>query len=279
MSELNCVDMSRWGGELTAEEAACLKAGGIATVIVASGPGGYGQMARQQAEAAVATGLRLEAYTYLEFESDPEWWVGQALSRLDGLPVARWWLDVEDTEHGRSWSPEQRIAYVQRAIDAFAAAGVVAHIYSSGWFWRPYMADTDAFARQGRKLWNSWYDGATDVDGLPYGGWTAADVAIEQFEGTSVVCGQSVDKNWLYFTEEGEDMDLRARVDRLERLIGGNGVDDDGGKRRVGEEALAWMDGKGFSLHLGLANTQKAMSELGLAGKHEHVASVEVRLL
>lgn len=34
-------------------------------------------------------------------DTDPEWWVREALARLDGLPVARWWLDVEDTEHGR----------------------------------------------------------------------------------------------------------------------------------------------------------------------------------
>lgn len=278
MSELNCVDMSRWGGDLTAEEAAAMKAEGIATVIVASGPGGYGQMARQQAEAALAAGLRLEAYTYLEFESGPEWWVREALARLNALPVARWWLDVEDTEHGHSWTPEQRIAYVQRALDAFTAAGVFAHIYSGGWYWRPYLGNTEVFARQGRKLWNAWYDGDPDVDGLPYGGWTAADVAIEQFEGTSLVCGQSVDKNWLYFMEEGEDMDLRARVERLERLIGGNGVDDNDGKRLTGEEALAWMDGRGFSLILGLANAQAAIAVASNGGPHEHVATVEVKL-
>lgn len=279
MSELNCVDMSRWGGELTAEEAAAMKAVGIATVIVASGPGGYGLMARQQGESAIAAGLRLEAYTYLEFESDPEWWVHEALSRLDGLPVARWWVDVEDTEHGRSWTPDARIAYVQRAMSAFTAAGVFAHVYSGGWYWRPYMGNTDVFARQGRKLWNAWYDDDPDIDGLPYGGWTAADVAIEQFEGTSIVCGQSVDKNWLYFTGEGEDMELRARVERLERLIGGNGVDDNDGKRLTGEEALAWMDGRGFSLILGLANAQAANAGAANGGPHEHVATVDVRLV
>ena len=270
--------MSRWGGELTAEEAACLKAAGIATVIVASGPGGYGLMARQQAEAAVAAGLRLEAYTYLEFESDPEWWVREALARLEGLPVARWWLDIEDTEHGRDWTPARRVAHVQRALDAFGAAGVFAHVYSGGGVWRPCMGDTHVFARQGRKLWNAWYDGDPDIDGLPYGGCTAADVAIEQFEGTSVVCGQSVDKNWLYFTEEGEDMELRARVERLERLIGGNGVDDEEGNRLTGEGALAWMDGKGFSLLLGLARTQAAIVGASKGGSHEHVAAVEVTL-
>ena len=107
----------------------------------------------------------------------------------------------------------------------------------------------------------------------------AAAVAIEQFEGTSVVCGQSVDKNWLYFTEEGEDMELRARVERLERLIGGNGVDDGEGKRLTGEAALAWMDGRGLSLLLGLANAQAAIAGASKGGPHEHIATVEVRLI
>jgi hypothetical protein len=69
-------------------------------------------------------------------------------------------------------------------------------------------------------------------------------------------------------------MELRARVERLERLIGGNGIDDHEGKRLAGMEALAWMDGKGFSLRLGLGNTQAASATLG----HEHRATVEVRL-
>ncbi|MGI8926126.1 MAG: GH25 family lysozyme [Tepidiformaceae bacterium] len=283
MTSPNCVDMSRWGGELSPAEASCMRSAGVTTVIVASGPGGYGLFARQQAEAALAAGLRLEAYTFLEFESDPAWWVREALARLDGLAVARWWLDIEDTAHGGAWSADQRIAYAQRALDAFAAAGVFAHIYSGGWFWRPSMADTAVFARQGRKLWNSWYDGDPDIDGLPYGGWTAADVAIEQFTGTSEVCGQSVDRNWLYFSgdqEEGEEMDLRARIERLERLIGGNGIDDEGGTRLTGEDALAWMDARGLSLHLGLVNTQRAQAAGAALAPHEHAITLgPVRLL
>ena len=57
-------------------------------------------------------------------------------------------------------------------------------------------------------------------------------------------------------------MELRARVERLEQLIGGNGVDDEEGNRLTGEEALVWMDGKGFSLLLGLAQTQHNVGSL-----------------
>ena len=56
------------------------------------------------------------------------------------------------------------------------------------------------------------------------------------------------------------------------------------GEAATGEEALAWMDGRGFSLHLGLGNTQTAVSDVATQGAaraaraHEHVATVEVRL-
>ncbi|MBE7519262.1 MAG: hypothetical protein HS107_08445 [Thermoflexaceae bacterium] len=49
--------------------------------------------------------------------------------------------------------------------------------------------------RPGRAPWHGWLAGCLgdgsdpDADGLPHGGRTAADVAIEQFEGTSIVCG------------------------------------------------------------------------------------------
>ncbi len=49
-------------------------------------------------------------------------------------------------------SAKQRIAYLGRALDAFAATGVFAHVYAGGCFWRPYMGGTDVLAREGRKL-------------------------------------------------------------------------------------------------------------------------------
>lgn len=73
-------------------------------------------------------------------------------------------------------------------------------------------------------------------------------------------------------------MELRDRVERLERLIGGNGVDDDQGNRLVGDEALAWMDGRGFSLLLGLAHAQAALAGVAPNAPHEHAATVEVVL-
>jgi len=73
-------------------------------------------------------------------------------------------------------------------------------------------------------------------------------------------------------------MELRARVERLERLIGGNGIDDEGGARLTGEAALQWMEGRGFSLLLGLAQTQAAAARAAAGVDHEHSATVDVHL-
>lgn len=55
----------------------------------------------------------------------------------------------------------------------------------------------------------------------------------------------------------GGSMELEARLERLERILAGNGlraVAEDGTERLLtGDDALAWADGRGHSLHLGLA--------------------------
>lgn len=55
---------------------------------------------------------------------------------------------------------------------------------------------------------------------------------------------------------------LEERIARLERLIGGNGIDA-GGARLTGEAALAWLDSREMSLYLGLALTQAEVTRLG----------------
>lgn len=265
MSRLNCVDMSRWGGELTPSEAACMAAQGVHTVIVATGPGGYGLLALQQAEAASAAGMRVEAYVFLEFESEPEWWVQQALWRLEDFPVARWWLDIEDTEHGRDWHWSRRRAYAQRALEEFGRSGIFAHIYTGGWYWRPYMGDWLGPASEGRLLWNSYYDGDPDVEGLPYGGWTKETVAIEQYQGTTDLCGQSVDLNAMYIDpQEAEVAD--PRLDEVIKALGGI------------EAIRAWNE-RGNSLLLGYEREQvdQNKAEEGLAALDGRVAALEAR--
>jgi len=55
---------------------------------------------------------------------------------------------------------------------------------------------------------------------------------------------------------------FEERLARLERIVGGNGIDAEG-HRLVDEAALAWLDERGMSLFLGLAHTQIAIAQLG----------------
>lgn len=219
---LNAVDMSRWGGELTAEEALAMVAEGIELVIVGTGhAGGAGLWARQQAEAAVAAGLRLEAYIYLYMAGDPVEQVGQALATLEGLPVRRWWLDAEDVD-SPALSPADRRTFLHACVSLLQGRGLTVGIYTGRWWWVPNMGDYAGFSPL--PLWNSWYDGDPDVDGLPYGGWTAEGVAIEQFQGTSMVCGQSVDLNWARDIGSKEEPVAGITVAEIVELLGGEGV-------------------------------------------------------
>lgn len=54
---------------------------------------------------------------------------------------------------------------------------------------------------------------------------------------------------------------LEERVSRLERIIGGNGIDA-AGQRLRGETALRWLDAQEMSLFLGLALTQAEVASL-----------------
>lgn len=264
---LNCIDMSKWGGDFTAAEAACCAAAGVRTVIIGTGPGGYSTNVLLQADDVVAAGLRLEAYTFLEWGFDERAWIDAGWEALGAFRphVRRIWIDVEDTSPGPKMA--ERAAYVWSAVArARERYGVEVGIYSGGWYWRPQMADTAAFAHL--PLWNSYYDGDPDIDGLPYGGWSAATVAIEQFQGTTDLCGQSVDLNWLRRLPAGEseseedDMELRARVERLERILAANGVSSTGGEEAdtTGEAAIEMADERGWSLALGLSQARSRIA-------------------
>lgn len=219
------LDASKWGGDITREEAECFKAEGVDTVILASGPGGYSQNFKIQADDVVAAGLNLEVYAFLEWGSDPEWWIRQALVRTgDYFPlIKRFWVDVEDNHNPAPATLSERINYVQKALNtADAITNQHTGIYTGGWYWKRsnQMANTDVFAKQGRLLWNSFYDNDPDIDGLPYGGWTEDTVAIEQFTGTVDFCGQSVDTNWIYIYPEGENGDDDMADARLREVLG-----------------------------------------------------------
>lgn len=233
------VDMSKWGGPLTADEAACMVANGVQVCIVASGPGNYGEWTLQQAQAAQAAGMALEGYTFLEWAYNARLWVRSAIQRFGAARPRRLWVDVEDTSIPPPLDWER---YVSEALDEVRAHGLDTGVYTGRWFWAGHLGNVETFAHE--KLWNSWYDGDPDIDGLPYGGWTEASVAIEQYQGTTDLCGQSVDLNAIY--EEG-DMTVQQQLDAINAVLEATGV------HQAGVE--------GIDLLASLRNTQAAQRE------------------
>ena len=196
------LDMSKWGGDLTAQEAADMWVLGVRTLIFATGPGGYSSAVVSQIDDAVKVGFVIEVYYFVEWGNNPAVWIDSGATALGNLKqhVKRVWIDVEDVNNTPPSTLAAREAYVRQAVErAQLVYGVPVGIYTGGWFWKDPirgMANSPAFSSY--SLWNSYYDNDSDIDGLPYGGWTAADVAIEQYTGTVIVAGQSVDTNWAY---------------------------------------------------------------------------------
>lgn len=197
---LNCVDMSRWGGELTREEALALWDLGVRHIIVGTGdPGGAGLWAKQQAQMWVKTngarGGTVDAYIYLVFAVSATAQVTAALTTLYGVGVRMWWLDAEDPAAPKD--PAANAAFLRACLTVLGATRRVG-IYTGRWWWGPWMGPTTEFASF--ELWNSFYDANPDESGLPYGGWEHS--AIEQYQGTTVLAGQSVDLNYAKNLEE-----------------------------------------------------------------------------
>jgi GH25 family lysozyme M1 (1,4-beta-N-acetylmuramidase) len=183
------VDCSNYSGVLEADSARCLRAAGFDFLIAGTQ---VPSVTRQQIEAALAAGLEAQAYVYLYWSRDTAAEVLRALDAVAGLPVTRLWLDCED--HARGLSPA---AIVERIEAALRAAGdMPAGIYTGRWWWPANTGDATAFSHL--PLWHAEYRGAVDAppaphDFRPYGGWQSP--ALWQFQGTTTVCGFSVDLN------------------------------------------------------------------------------------
>jgi len=156
-----------------------LKTAGYVGVIIQAITGSNGvSYTRQQLDACVRNGLRVQGYLWC-FPGAPRSSATSRLAMFDGYALERLWLDVEQSG--------LRVADVNRDLticDAYT--GGRTGVYSGRWFfaqqgWLGYTAWSD------RPLWDSNYDQIADatVDFKPYGGWTRA--AVKQFAGTSAI--------------------------------------------------------------------------------------------
>lgn len=191
------VDFSQWGGDLAPQTVECWKNEGVRFAIVQ-----YSSRIHQHLQTLVTSGgINLEAYVYLYWNTSP--WnqtpqdrTESALRLIQGFPVQRLWLDAEDTTH------PYREDQLRECVALCEAAGVPTGIYTGSWWWRPQTNNSSAFAHL--PLWHAEYlqsgtarpNFRPDFGAFqPYGGWTRP--LIWQYQGTTMLCGHSVDLNAL----------------------------------------------------------------------------------
>lgn len=211
------VDISNYSGAITAEQAECWRQNGVRKVIVGlQSP----SLAAQQMAVIVDAGLELEAYWYFSFSRSPIAQAETAWDRCNGWPVKRLWLDFEDDPG--DMVPSAVADWIVLAASVARSRGPVG-IYSAAWWWVPYTGNTDRL--RDLPLWVAHYDYESDIDPVAFGGWTKA--SMEQYSGTTELCGVSVDLD-VY---EEEDMVDQTTLDKLAELRALADALDDGVRR------------------------------------------------
>ena len=183
------VDFSQWGGALKPETVECWKDSGVKFAVVQ-----YSERMTQHLDVLTAAGgLDVEGYVYLywghapfppPFDLTPEQRVHRALD-VAGNRISRLWLDAEDSTH--PYDEGQLIA----CVEACESRGMPCGIYTGRWWWVPETGDSRAFMHL--PLWHAEYTEPNFDAFQSYGGWQRP--AIWQYQGTTNLCGHSVDLN------------------------------------------------------------------------------------
>lgn len=257
---LNAVDMSTYGGEFTATEAQCMKDAGVKLIIAGTGhKKSLGKWSEQQAGVALDSGRVLDGYRWLNLNSPVHPQMQNAFESMGKhlASIRMWWIDCEDTTMP-GMGPMQVVKAIQEAVEFCEEADVRHGIYSGKWWWVPQTGNSEKFSHL--PLWNAYFDGDPDEDGMPYGGWEHS--AIEQYKGTTMVCGQSVDLNYAknltpreYPRDSTPDVDLVELTLLIASVVGGR--EDGVPFTTVGEALVAFRD---FELR-----DQRVLMGLGLA--------------
>jgi len=199
------VDVSNWGGPLSAETVAAWKAAAVGKVIVGIDLG-HIPLAQQQLRAASDGGLEIEAYRFCYWGTDIRPSLQRIADAIQGLPVGRVWLDFED-QNAPENAHETICKWIQQNLDAGAALWEKVGCYTAAWWWNPYTGNSDRF--KDWPLWVAQYDGDASLDFKHFGGWTRC--ALKQYAGTTNFYGYSVDLN-CYEEEDVTDEEARKLI-------------------------------------------------------------------
>ncbi len=186
------VDVAMYQGPLAPAELDCFWESGVRHVIVGTQ---VEETARQQLAVAVARGMTVDAYVYLNWYDDMRAQVREAMKRVQGFPIGRMWLDVEDEDlHGYGYKTLSSI--VRAGIDECKLhGGVECGIYTGPGFWRTFMNDTSALSDV--PLWYARYNrkrALSDWREDKFGGWPKA---VGKQWAEEPMCRVGVDKNTI----------------------------------------------------------------------------------
>jgi len=215
------VDISNYSGTITPEQVECWRQNDIMKVIVGlQDP----VIAAQQMSVLVDAGMEIEAYYYFLFSRSPIAQATIAWDRCQGFPVKRLWLDFEDDPG--EMQPGAVADWIALAASVAGGRGPVG-VYTAAWWWVPYTGDTDRLNHL--PLWVAHYDYDPDIDNVAFGGWT--EPAMEQYSGTTTLCGVTVDLTSYWedsMTPEEQqrmaDLEKALNDARLRQLVAGDAL-------------------------------------------------------
>jgi GH25 family lysozyme M1 (1,4-beta-N-acetylmuramidase) len=136
----------------------------------------------------------VDLYIFPNPNSDPATQVKNTINAMQGaLGGNMIWFDIEAPS---AWNSDcsANVAWLQKAIStAISVHSGGIGIYSSASQWGPIMCSSTDFSSY--PLWYAHYDGNPSFsDFSPFGGWNSP--AIKQYQGTTSICGTSIDKDY-----------------------------------------------------------------------------------
>ena len=168
------VDVSNFQGAISVDTFRQMRAEGAQRIICGTdGSPSFPVAFPQQVANAREAGLAVEAYIYLYFSQPLEALLRRVNIKLDMIEasgVAMVWLDCEDTTSGLD--PETLVGTIAAARDEVRNRGHGVGIYTGSWWWKPYTNNSEGF--YDLPLWVASYDGNTNIEIAPLGGWSEA---------------------------------------------------------------------------------------------------------
>ena len=200
---LNCtlgIDVSQL---FSVENYTCAKNNGISFGIVRGycSFGGMDHNAVQSLKNMKMAGLETDVYMFPCRGKNAIAQVNEMMSSIPESHYKKIWVDIEtNPSPGCSWKDFDTTSNCQFTMDLLSqikANGKPAGIYASRHMWAAiFGSETNCYqAATGVPLWYPHYDNNPSYnDFQAFGGWKTP--SIKQYQGTTNICGASVDRNW-----------------------------------------------------------------------------------